>query len=317
MNFQTRIPVSRQEPAITYDSKTVLLGSCFAAHMGEKLKYYQFDHLLNPFGVIFNPCSIGALIERAVNDRLFTVNDFFLSNGRWHCYELHSDCSHPDRELAVAEANAGVKALQKGLSAASHVLLTLGTAWVYTLKETGAVVANCHKQPQAVFEKVLLDTEAIRLELEKIDHLIKGVNPACTVVVTVSPVRHLRDGLVENQRSKAHLLAALHDFLDMASGWHYFPSYEILMDELRDYRFYADDMLHPSSLAVQVVWERFVQAWLAENTSGVMKQVDKVRRAQQHKPFDPAGEGHRKFLEKLEADIAVLTSAYPHMRFDR
>lgn len=315
MDFQTKVPVGEFKPALTYDSKVVLLGSCFVEHIGAKLDYYQFQNLVNPFGIIFNPVSISLLLERAVNKRMFTADDFFFSNGRWHAFELHSDCSRADRDLAMMHANQGVLELNDALREASHVVITLGTAWAYELRETRAVVANCHKQSQAMFEKVLLDTEAIRLQLGKIDHLVKSVNPDCSFTATVSPVRHLRDGVVENQRSKAHLITALHGHIEGTSQWSYFPSYEILMDELRDYRFYADDMLHPSGVAVNVVWQRFVASRMANSAKGVMKRVERVRRAQQHRPFDPDGEAHREFLIRLERDINELRAEFPHMNF--
>ncbi|MBL7472893.1 GSCFA domain-containing protein [Robertkochia sediminum] len=315
MDFQTKVPIDRQMPAITYDAKTVLLGSCFVTHIGAKMGYYQFQNLVNPFGIIFNPYSIALLVERAINKRLFTADDLFFANGRWHGYELHSDCSRTDRDIAIKSANKGVLKLRKDITEASHLVITLGTSWVYSLKESGSVVANCHKQPQVLFEKTLLDVATVRAQLEKIDALVKSVNPDCAIIATVSPVRHLRDGMVENQRSKAHLLTALHEVIDTTAKWHYFPSYEILMDELRDYRFYADDMLHPSNVAINVVWERFSNAWIAEDAFDVMKRVERVRRAQQHKPFDPDGEAHRNFLKKLEEDINALTTEFPHMEF--
>lgn len=316
MQLQTSVPVESQEPKINYESDLVLMGSCFVENMGGKMKYYNFKSLTNPFGIVFNPWSLVNLLERAVNQRMFSLKDIFFANGRWHSYEVHSVCSHPEQEVFLQDLNRQVKELHAKIKEASHIVLTLGTSWVYRHKETDRVVANCHKQPGQLFEKELLDIEEIVLQLEKADHLLKGVNPDSKLIATVSPVRHVKDGLAENQRSKAHLIAGLHQFLQNAASWSYFPSYEILMDELRDYRFYAGDMLHPSPLAVDIIWSRFKDAWVDEKAEEVMLKVDRIRKALQHRPFDPEGEAHQRFLAKMAREKAALLSAYPHMNFE-
>ncbi|THD68769.1 GSCFA domain-containing protein [Robertkochia marina] len=316
MKFQTLVPVKKEDPQIDYHARMVLMGSCFVEHIGEKLEYYQFQQMTNPFGVLFNPMAITGLLERAVNQRWFTKNDLFFSNGRWHSYELHSVCSHADADHILETVNNNMLRLYGELQNASHFILTLGTSWVYRHLDTNRVVANCHKQPQRLFEKELLDIHEIELQLEKTDHLIKSINPDCAVITTVSPVRHIKDGIVANQRSKAHLIAALHQFLETVDTWSYFPSYEILMDELRDYRFYTDDMLHPSPMAVEVVWSRFLEAWVAPGTHSVMEKADRIRKGLKHKPFDPEGEAHLKFVKKIKQQIKELVTQYPHMKFD-
>ncbi len=315
MQYQTTVPVDPGSPKISYESELVLLGSCFVEHMGNKLEHFNFRSHTNPFGVIFNPWSQAALLERAVNGRLFTAEDAFFANGRWHSFEVHSRCSHPDKEQFIEGLNHGVITLQQKLRSATHVVFTYGTSWVYRHLEADRIAANCHKQPQRYFEKELLDVEEIVLQLEKADHLIKSVNAACSVIATVSPVRHIKDGMVENQRSKAHLITALHNFLERTPSWHYFPSYELVMDELRDYRFYADDMIHPSGMAVEVVWSRFQEAWIDQEVKGVMKSVDRIRKALQHRPFDPDGEAHQQFMEKVEKEKRQLLEKYPFMTF--
>lgn len=316
MKFQTQVPVKKGGPQIDYHARMVLMGSCFVEHIGEKLGYYQFQQFTNPFGVLFNPIAITGLLERVVNQRWFTKNDLFFSNGRWHSYELHSVCSHADAGLMLEMVNNSMLKLYEELQRASHFVLTLGTSWVYRYLDANSVVANCHKQPQNLFEKELLDIQEIVLQLEKADHLIKSMNPECTVITTVSPVRHIKDGIVANQRSKAHLIAAVHQFLETADAWSYFPSYEILMDELRDYRFYADDMIHPSPMAVEVVWLRFLEAWVAPGAHSVMEKTDRIRKGLKHKPFDPEGEAHLKFVNKLKEQINELVAEFPHMKFD-
>ncbi|WP_224491507.1 GSCFA domain-containing protein [Robertkochia flava] len=315
MKFQTPVPVNKQYPEIGYDSSVVLLGSCFVEHMGDKLGYYNFRSCTNPFGVLFNPYAIANLVERAVAQRGFIPDDTFYADERWNSFEVHSQCSRAQQEVFLDILNTGLSQLHEALHAASHLVITLGTAWVYRHVETNRVVANCHKVPQKAFVKELLDVQEIRLQLERIEHLVRGINTGCRVIVTVSPVRHIKDGVTENQRSKAHLIAALHDFLEDTSDWVYFPSYEILMDELRDYRFYADDMLHPSEMAVEVVWDRFVGSWMSSETLEVMKRVGGIRKGLAHRPFNPEGKAHLAFREKLRLEIQDLTSRYPHMQF--
>ncbi|MGL4383696.1 MAG: GSCFA domain-containing protein, partial [Flavobacterium sp.] len=258
MNFTTKIPITQNANPIDYNSKIVSFGSCFAENMGDKLLYYKFQTQVNPFGIIFNPFSIEKLIERVVLQRYFTKDDIFFFNERWHCYEVHSELSDADSEVFLSKLNQILLDTQKQLQQATHIIITYGTSWVYRHIETNAIVANCHKVPQKQFSKELLSIDSIQKSIQNTVSLIATLNPKCNFIFTVSPVRHLKDGFVENQVSKAHLIAAIYATTNTKQQTlNYFPSYEIMMDELRDYRFYADDMMHPSSMAIDYIWERF------------------------------------------------------------
>ncbi len=238
---------------------------------------------------------------------------------QWHSYEVHSQMSRPDKEDLVKCLNTALKSTKEYLSRATHLTLTLGTAWGYVHRDTGNWVANCHKVPQQEFEKVLSPPEEIRSVLHSVLTAVYQVNPEISVILTVSPVRHARDGFVENQRSKSHLFVALHQLLEESyeNQIHYFPAYELMMDELRDYRFYEADMLHPNSLATQYIWERFKNTCISEKAYPTMKQVEEVQRGLRHRPFHPDSESHKVFRKQLDQKISALQTRYPHMHFDQ
>ncbi|OAZ05335.1 GSCFA domain-containing protein [Flavobacterium succinicans] len=318
MNFTTNIPIPRNLNSIEYSSKILLFGSCFVENMGKKLGYFKFQNSTNPFGIIFNPFSIEKLIERAVLERCFTKEDIFFFNERWHCYEVHSELSDADSEVFLSKLNQILLDTQKQLRQATHFIITYGTSWVYRHIETSTIVANCHKVPQKQFSKELLSIDTIQKSIQNTVSLIGTINPKCNFVFTVSPVRHLKDGFVENQVSKAHLIAAIHDELKtehLKLSTDYFPSYEIMMDELRDYRFYADDMIHPSALAIDYIWERFTATQINDTAIATMELVQTIQKGLAHRPFNPNSESHQKFEANLKEKIATLEAQYSFMKF--
>jgi lysophospholipase L1-like esterase len=324
MKFTTRIDISKNHNPIDYNSKIVSMGSCFAENMGDKFQYFKFQSATNPFGIIFNPVSIEKIIRRVVEQDFFTENDIFFHNERWHCYEVHSDLSHSNPEELLENLNQILRDTKKQLQEATHVIITYGTSWVYRNIEKDTIVANCHKVPQKQFTKELLTVGTIKASVENTMRLIQSVNPNCNFIFTVSPVRHIKDGFVENQWSKANLITAIHDKLSTEhlsrklSGLNtvnYFPSYEIMMDELRDYRFYAEDMLHPSQMAVDYIWKRFKETTISETVYATMDVVEGIQKSLQHRPFNPHSASHKKFELNLQAKIATLVAQYSFMKF--
>ncbi|WP_298426644.1 GSCFA domain-containing protein [uncultured Kordia sp.] len=316
MILQTNISFKKElYHPIIHTKKICLLGSCFSEHIGEKLSYYKFDTFQNPFGILFHPNAIENLLIKAINQEEFTTDDLFYINERWHCFEAHSALSNSDKEILLASLNTAVKETYKTLQIASHIIITLGTAWTYRYIETDAIVANCHKVPQKKFLKELLSVEEVSASVENCIALLKSVNPRITTIFTVSPVRHLKDGFVENQQSKAHLLAGIHQFVDVRHQIHYFPSYEIMMDELRDYRFYAEDMIHPNNTAINYIWEKFKAGWIARESEMTMAEIETIQKGLAHKPFNPNSIKHQDFLVKLQAKITKLQQQYPFMKF--
>ncbi|WP_025667682.1 GSCFA domain-containing protein [Aquimarina megaterium] len=313
MNLQTKITLQSQEPKVDYNSELLLLGSCFAENIGEKFEYFKFRNKINPFGILFHPKAIETFLWMATQGEQYTDTDLFYINEQWHCFDAHSSLSNADQNVALSNLNTALTTTRKNINSATHVFITLGTAWVYRLKSLDMVVANCHKIPQREFEKELLSVDEINQCLQNCIHLIRGINPSVEIVFTVSPVRHSKDGFVENNRSKSHLITSLHQTISSNKNLNYFPSYEIMMDELRDYRFYNVDMIHPNTLAIDYIWERFSEAWISEKTAQTMGRVEEIKKGMMHRPFNPQSEQHVLFLQKLESKKYQLYKEYPHM----
>ena len=241
--------------------------------------------------------------------------DVFEHMERYHCFDAHSCLSHPDASEILKNLNSAITTTHDDLQSATHMIITLGTAWVYRYIESDMYVANCHKLPQKQFLKELLPVDHILESLEGIYQLIKSVNPTCQMILTVSPVRHLKDGFIENSRSKSHLISAVQQLVENASDCHYFPSYEIMMDELRDYRFYAEDMLHPNTTAINYIWEKFQTTWIEQSAYPTMETVEKIQNGLNHRPFHPNSESHHKFLAQLQRQKADVINRFSHIRF--
>lgn len=317
MNFSTVVPLSYTGKKITYEDKILCLGSCFAVNIGEKFKAYQFQQTINPFGILFHPKAIEKLVEYAVKGYEFTASDVFEHQEIWSSFVAHSDLNELEQEDIVTKLNVKLFDLQVALRESAFITLTFGTAWVYAVKETGEIVANCHKVPNTQFDKRLLSYEEVLASYQHIITLIRAVNKEAQILCSISPVRHSKDGFVENQRSKSILLAALHGAMDVLQDTKvsYIPVYEIMMDELRDYRFYKEDLIHPNAIAIQYIWERFVAYYIDEQMYTVMKKVDEVQKGLNHRPFNPTAEQHLKFLDTLIEKIDDLLERYPFMSF--
>ncbi|MDP3313682.1 GSCFA domain-containing protein [Lutibacter sp.] len=311
MDFRTNINLQKEANQIDYSSKLLLIGSCFSENISAKLSYFKFNVKSNPFGILFNPIAIEHLISNASNSKIYTEKDVFQLNERWHCFDAHSDLSSSDKQKLLQNLNHAIASTIKQLQEATHIIITLGTSWVYKLIETNSVVGNCHKVPQKKFLKELLSVDEITASLENMCAFIKNANPAVTIIFTVSPVRHLKDGFVENSQSKAHLLTSIHQIVPLLGvRGLYFPSYEIMMDDLRDYRFYTNDMLHPNETAINYIWEQFQQVWIDEKTTSTMKEVDSIQKGLAHKPFNSNSEQHQEFLTDLQIKITSLKNNF-------
>jgi len=318
MHFTTQIPILKSNFPINYHSKIVSLGSCFAVNMAEKLDYFKFQNTTNPFGILFHPLALEKLIRISLDEKQFGESDIFFHNERWHCFDAHSDLSDSNKTQLLQNLNVKSVQIKNAVANASHLIFTLGTAWVYRNNESQEVVANCHKVPQKQFKKELLSIQTIQQSLSNSIELLRLANPEIQIIFTISPVRHIKDGFVENQWSKANLISALQEIVHRSqnSGTvHYFPSYEIMMDELRDYRFYAEDMIHPNQTAIDYIWKRFSETWISESSIPVMEQIESIQKSLQHRPFNPDSESHKIFLSKLSDKILILQNQFPHFRF--
>ena len=301
MKFRTEIDVAPLAERLEYGAKIFALGSCFAENISERLKRAKFSIESNPFGVLFNPFSIANAIERLADARTFAVCDISAGKESYFSFDAHSSLDGKTHTEAFGNLNKAVAQGAKALADADWVILTFGTAWVY--EHEGRVVANCHKQPASQFERRRLSVEEI---VERYSHLFEGVLHDKKVILTVSPVRHVGDGLQENSVSKATLRLAVEELVAKYENVHYFPSYEILIDDLRDYRYYADDLAHPSKMAVDYVWERFCDVVLADEARTKLGLVEQIVAAAEHRPFNPESEAHKAFCQKMLAKAEMM-----------
>jgi hypothetical protein len=313
MNFRTPINIPKSNHPIDYYSKVVSMGSCFAENISVKLEEYKFQHYNNPFGILFQPDAIENILLRAVEMRLFTEADLFFENELWHCFEVHSELNNPDREDMLINLNGILTYLNGQLQVCSHLIITLGTAWTYRFSHTQKRVANCHKIPQSNFTKELLSVDEIISSLNNIQSKLIEFNPEIKFIFTISPVRHLKDGFVENQLSKSHLISALHSSINHYPSSTYFPSYEMMMDDLRDYRFYAGDMLHPNQTAIDYIWSHFVESHVSHHVFPIMSELKNIQKGLQHRPFNLNTEQHQLFVQKLHERIEQLQEKYPFL----
>lgn len=313
MSFFTEIQIPEFPHQIDYSKSMMFLGSCFSENIGQKLIDLKFDVDMNPFGILYNPESIANSIRILLEKRVFTESDLFQDHGLWNSFYHHSRFSDVDREVALDKINSRISNSNEFLKRADFLVITFGTAWVYELRKTGQIVSNCHKIPAAEFKRFRLGVFEITNVYRELLEQIWKFNPGLKVIFTVSPIRHWKDGAVENQLSKATLLLAIDHLVKGfgGEGCSYFPSYEIMMDELRDYRFYADDMLHISQVAVDYIFERFGKVAITCASRDISKSMLKINKAISHRPVSPDTTEFKKFLEQTLVLVNRMSEQFP------
>lgn len=316
--MQFRTVISPQKAAITigYDTPVLAIGSCFAENMGERLHNMRIPVYINPFGILYNPASIAKNISILLTNQNFEYSDIFEHGGLWHSWQHHGKFSHPDKEAILRGVNESLFEARNFMKKTQRLVITFGSAYVYVLKNTGEMVANCHKVPSSFFEKKRLSIEEIVTNFSETIHHLNQQNIDLQIVMTVSPVRYIRDGIIENQKSKAILLLAVEALCEKFSNVHYFPSYELVMDDLRDYRFYEDDMVHPNKQAIDYIWAFFKETYCTQNTLNIMTEVEKINAMLQHRPLHPNTEGYQQFVNTLSNRIEAIQKKYPFLNFD-
>lgn len=315
MDFRTPTDITPLIPRLRHSDKLLVMGSCFAEHIGGRLEQMKFRTVVNPYGVLYNPLSIAEALTRLIEQRPFTEEELHeFPDGGWNTWLHHSRYSHPDKQEALTAINISMEKAWQQLADADILIITLGTAWVYRIAETGMVVGNCHKVPERRFTRQCLQFQEIVKALDAAIHRITAINTKLRVLFTVSPVRHLKDGLHGNQLSKSTLLLATDELCRMhPERCHYFPAYEIVVDELRDYRFYAEDMAHPSIQAVDYVWECFVEHCIDTKAQSFMLQWEKIVRAMNHRPFNSQSEQYKAFMQQTISKIMELKKSTPYI----
>jgi hypothetical protein len=312
MELYTTIDIKASKNPISHTDKLQLFGSCFVENVGARMTDAKFDVDINPFGTLYNPLSISKAINTLIDERTFTKEDLFLSEGTYKSFLHHSRLSSPSEEDTLRNINQSAKKGAERIKEADKIIITFGSAYVYRLKESGEIVANCHKLPEKEFDRQILSSEEITDEWSRtIERLLK-INPNVRLIFTVSPIRHWRDGAHANQVSKATLLIAMDEIMrSYGKITEYFPSYEIMMDELRDYRFYAEDMIHPSSLAIDYIWERFSETFVSRQSKEIMAQWEKIRKMLSHRPLQPQSDSHKAFLSQTLLKMKQFQNKFP------
>ncbi len=308
MKFRTEIDVPAFGQKIDHLQRGFSIGSCFAESIAGKLRRYKLPLESNPFGVLYNPSSIADALESLAGGRVWAKDDLTEADGLWFSYAHHGIFSSVSPDDALARINKAASEGAEALKKAGYVIITFGTAWVYELE--GRVVSNCHKQPANIFIRRRLTINEI---VSRFSALLDGPLKGRQVIFTVSPVRHLKDGFEENSLSKAILRLAVGELVEKYPDAHYFPAYEIVNDDLRDYRFYADDLVHPSDAAIEYVWEKFSAAAFDEKTQAFLPQIENILRAAAHRPFNEDTESHARFRQTMLRQARELHEAHPEI----
>jgi len=319
MSFFTEIEISEFPFKMDYSKSMMLFGSCFSENIGQKLIDLKFKVDMNPFGILYNPESIANSLKLLLKNQTFTESDLFFDQGLWNSFYHHSRFSDVNREMALEKINSRIKLSAEFLKTADFLMITFGTAWVYELISTGQIVSNCHKIPAKLFNRFRLGVNEIS---EAYHHLLDELwkfNPNLKIIFTVSPIRHWKDGAVENQVSKSTLILSIERLITGIENRNcsYFPSYEIMMDELRDYRFYAEDMIHLSPVATDYIFDRFSKFLISKESMNLVDNVMKIRKAVMHRPVNSSSVEYKKNLLLNMDKINKLTLCFPYLNFEQ
>lgn len=312
--FSTVVSIPKSSFEIRYKDQILTLGSCFAENIGTKLQNACFLTLINPFGVLYNPMSVGQGIRYLLIDKEFKKDDLFQSGSLWNSFAHSSAFSSLSSDETLQKINSRLLAARNFLNESTVMMITLGTTWVYEDTESGKVVANCHKLPASRFNRRRLSVDEIITEMSDVIALMHRRNPQLQFIFTVSPIRHLKDGAHENTLSKSTLHVAVDELERNFAFVHYFPAYEIVMDELRDYRFYAQDMFHPSEQAIDYIWQRFSDTYFSENTWKLKKDLEQLRADLNHRPLHPETAEYQQFILSVEKKKNGLIDNYPFLK---
>ena len=315
MKFRSEVDIQPLNNKINYDDNLLFLGSCFSGNIGNKFSERLFNTQVNPFGVIFNPISIFKLLERCIAKNYFKETDWIFRNDKWLNLDLHGELSFADLDEALEFSNKLIDDTHNFLKTTNYLFLTFGTAWIYSFRDNNQVVANCHKIPQKEFEKSMLTvTEIVEYGKTLLDKL-QATNSKLEIIFTVSPVRHWADGAHNNNLSKSTLHLAVSELLKQKNT-DYFPSYELVIDELRDYRFFDRDLVHPNELATDFVWEKLSGNWIEATTQKDITEIEKLISSANHRPFNVESDAHQKFVEKTLSKLQQLKKRLSNLNFE-
>lgn len=315
MNFRTVVEIPDSGLRISHKDTCIFIGSCFAENIGNKVKRVKIPSSVNPTGIHYNPASLANSLKMALNSNIITINDVFNANGLFNNFNFHSEFSAIEKVQAIEKMNESLTTLRTNLINANYLFITFGTSFVYRLAASKEIVSNCHKLPENTFVRDFLNVQETVIIWRMTINELRKYNPELKIVFTVSPVRHFRDGASRNQQSKAALILAVKEIVETTDNTYYFPAYEIVNDELRDYRFFASDMIHPSEMATEYIMERFSDTFFSDMTKEINKKILKVVNAANHRVFNPETEQHRKFCEAMQKQISEINNELPDIDF--
>jgi len=315
--FRSEVFPSLTAEKINYSDKILFIGSCFAENIGLKLNELKFPIQINPMGIIYNPVSVQQSLELILEGKKFIESDLEFYNEKWISFNHHGKFSSTNQSEVLQNMNDEITQASKFIKEANYLFITFGTSWVFKLKRTSKIVANCHKLPFNEFEHYSLSVQDIKDFYGTLLEKIHSVNEKLKIIFTVSPVRHWKNGPAQNQYSKSVLIVAVNELIKKYKFTDYFPSYEIMMDDLRDYRFYADDLFHPNQTGIDYIWEKFRDTYFSAKAIEISVKVDKIIKSSKHKVFYPQTESYKKFLENCLRMISGLNASFPELSFQK
>ena len=314
MEFRTTVKTGENRSWLHHSDKVLLLGSCFSDNIGSKMHGALINALINPMGTLYNPMSIANGVQRLIDNEPIAGQTLFMQGGVWNSFDFHSRHSLPDKQATIERMNRRIEQGHNALKTAQLLTITLGTAIVYRLKSTGEVVANCHKVPQHEFERKMATVGEMTDVLDKMLTALHAFNPTMRIILTVSPIRHVADGLDVNSLSKASLRVAIHEAMSRHCEYcDYFPSYEIMLDDLRDYRFYSSDMVHPSDVAIEYIWQAFQATYLDDRSGLAVARCERIHKRLQHRPMSANRETVERFNNDTASVVRNLIKEYPYL----
>lgn len=315
MKFRTELELKPSRQKISHSQQIMGIGSCFISEVGEKLATAKFNILINPFGTLFHPLAIENTLARILSLTYYNKDEIFKYGEIFFSWDHHTSFDKPSIEETIEKINSELEKANEFIRNTDCFLLTFGTSWIYQLKDSGLFVANCHKVPDHIFEKKLLTEKQLQSSIRNCFRLIQDIHPNAHIITTISPVRHSKDGLVENSLSKARLVSALHEVIGQNENINYFPAFELMNDDLRDYRFYAEDLVHPNQMAVDYIWQKFSDVYFDEKTHEKIEQVRKIKSALSHRPMNPKTIAYKEFLYNTRKLIENIENQFPENSF--
>lgn len=311
MKFTTPVSIPKSEFTISHQQPILLIGSCFAQNIGGKLTGHKFNVSLNPNGIIYNPVSVIKNLKRIINNEFYSAEELIEFNDKWVSFNHHGSFSSFNKDKCLEQINNSLSDAHQQLKQTKTIFITFGSAWVYEYPNVG-IVANCHKIPNKQFNKRLLSVKEILSAFDFVKEALKDTD----IVFTVSPVRHVKDGLHENNLSKSTLHLAINNLVKQNDNCHYFPAYEIVIDELRDYRFYKDDLVHPTEFAINYIWNKFSECYFNDETKNLVTEIEKIKTAVTHRPFNFNSEAHQQFIRKQIQLMDDLSAQFSFIEFE-